>query len=113
MYVCERVPRSNSSSTGRFRDPRRPAKTFSAAGPRRRQRWPDELGGANCARRRSDWQENGSRHHVTRPEVMAAKVYVNRQRTSAINGILKADAVAQFTRCLRSYGVEFFQDVPR
>ena len=44
---------------------------------------------------------------------MAAKVYVNRQRTSAINGILKADAVAQFTRCLRSYGVEFFQDVPR
>jgi transcriptional regulator with XRE-family HTH domain len=47
------------------------------------------------------------------PTVMAEQVYKNRQRTSATNGILKADAVARFARCLRSHGIECLQDVPK
>ena len=47
------------------------------------------------------------------PAVMANRVYDNRQRTSAKNGILKAEAVARFARCLRAHGVEVFQDIPR
>ncbi len=47
------------------------------------------------------------------PALMAEQVYGNKQRTSTTNGILKADAVARFARCLRSYGINFLQDVPR
>lgn len=46
------------------------------------------------------------------PAFMAMHVYENRQRTSTKNGILKAEAVARFARCLQSHGVEFLQDVP-
>jgi hypothetical protein len=44
---------------------------------------------------------------------MADRVYRNRQRTSSRGGILKADAVLRFARCLRQYGVATFQDLPR
>jgi hypothetical protein len=44
---------------------------------------------------------------------MAERVYGNRQRTSTKSGILKADAAWRFARTLRSYGIEYFQDVPR
>lgn len=47
------------------------------------------------------------------PNEMAVRVYRNRQRTSVTNGILKADAVIQFARCLQSHEVEYFQDVHR
>lgn len=47
------------------------------------------------------------------PEIMADRVYGNRQRTSSRNGILKSDAAARFARCLRLNGVEYFQDIPR
>jgi len=47
------------------------------------------------------------------PAVMAERVYGSRQRTSTKSGILKADAVARFARCLRVHGVEYLQDVPR
>lgn len=45
--------------------------------------------------------------------IMAEKVYRNRQRTSSKNGILKADAVVRFARCLRYHGVEYLQDVSK
>jgi hypothetical protein len=35
----------------------------------------------------------------------------NHQRTSPRNGVLKAEAVAQFAKTLRSFGVERFQDL--
>ncbi|MFZ0240446.1 MAG: hypothetical protein WAL90_02280 [Desulfobacterales bacterium] len=47
------------------------------------------------------------------PEQMADQIYQSRQRTSTCNGILKADAVAMFARCLRSYDVAYFQDLER
>lgn len=54
----------------------------------------------------------------TRPEQadverMAERVYKNRQRTSTRGGILKAEAVLRFAQALRSFGVEYLQDVPR
>ena len=44
---------------------------------------------------------------------MAEQVYKNHQRTSATNGILKADAVARFACCLRSHSIESLHDVPK
>ena len=54
----------------------------------------------------------------TRPEQadfhgMAEMVYKNRQRTSPRGGILKAEAALHFAQALRSFGVEYLQDVPR
>lgn len=46
-------------------------------------------------------------------ETMAELVYHNRHRTSTRGGILKADAVLRFAEVLRSFGVEFLQDVPQ
>lgn len=43
---------------------------------------------------------------------MATEVFANRQRTSARNGILKAEAVWQFAQVLRQEGIEYLQDVP-
>ena len=45
------------------------------------------------------------------PANMAVEVYRNRQRTSARNGILKADAVYRFASVLRKYGIEYLQDI--
>lgn len=45
------------------------------------------------------------------PELMAAKVYLNRQRTSTRGGVLKAEAALRFAQILRTFGVEHFQDV--
>jgi hypothetical protein len=42
---------------------------------------------------------------------MADEVFQNRQRTSARNGILKAEAVFRFASALKDHGVEFLQDV--
>ncbi|MEJ1959689.1 MAG: hypothetical protein WDM70_09960 [Nitrosomonadales bacterium] len=42
---------------------------------------------------------------------MAVDVYRNRQRTSARNGILKADAVNRFAAVLRKYNIEYLQDI--
>jgi len=43
---------------------------------------------------------------------MAGEVFANRQRTSARNGILKAEAVWWFAQALRQEGIEYLQDVP-
>jgi len=45
------------------------------------------------------------------PANMAVEVYRNRQRTSARNGILKADAVYRFATILRKYDIEYLQDI--
>lgn len=45
------------------------------------------------------------------PVNMAEEVYRNRQRTSARNGILKADAVYRFAIVLRKYNIEYLQDM--
>jgi hypothetical protein len=42
---------------------------------------------------------------------LAAEVFGNRQRTSARNGILKADAVVQFAGVLARHRIEHLQDV--
>ncbi len=44
-------------------------------------------------------------------ERLAAEVFGNRQRTSARNGILKADAVVQFAGVLARHRIEHLQDV--
>ena len=41
------------------------------------------------------------------------KIYNNRQRTSARNGILKSEAVLKFAETALSYDVNYFQDIPR
>ena len=41
---------------------------------------------------------------------MTQQVFVNRQRTSAISGILKSDAVFRFASVLRRQGIEHLQD---
>ncbi len=43
---------------------------------------------------------------------MADEVFQNRQRTSARNGVLKAEAVFHFASALKAHGVEYLQDVP-
>lgn len=44
-------------------------------------------------------------------KLLAEAVFHNRQRTSARNGILKAEAVYQFALALRTHGIEYLQDV--
>lgn len=46
------------------------------------------------------------------PTTMANDVFQNKQRTSAKNGILKADAVYRFAAVLRKHGIEYLQDIP-
>jgi len=45
-------------------------------------------------------------------EQIATGVFGNRQRTSATNGILKAEAVHGFARVLLRHNVNYFQDIP-
>jgi len=47
------------------------------------------------------------------PEVLAAEVFKNRQRTSTTNGILKAEASLRFIKILKDFGVETYQDIPK
>lgn len=44
-------------------------------------------------------------------EYLANEVFVNRQRTSTRNGILKAQAVKEFLDILENYSVNYFQDL--
>lgn len=44
-------------------------------------------------------------------ETLAKEWFGNRQRTSSTNGILKADAVVQFAKCLASNDIEKFSDI--
>jgi hypothetical protein len=46
-------------------------------------------------------------------ENMTVQIFANRQRTSARNGILKADAVHRFATTLQTFGVEYLQDVSK
>lgn len=47
------------------------------------------------------------------PDELADTVFQNRQRTSARNGILKAQAVRLFAQVLKLYQVDYLQDVPK
>lgn len=42
---------------------------------------------------------------------LTTKIFKNRQRTSTINGILKAQAVIEFARVLSNHNVQHFQDI--
>ena len=42
----------------------------------------------------------------------ATTILRNRQRTSSKNGILKAEAAAEFARVLHGFGIKYFQDLP-
>ncbi|MDY0311413.1 MAG: hypothetical protein RBR20_04740 [Desulfobacterales bacterium] len=44
-------------------------------------------------------------------DYMADKVYKNRQRTSPINGILKAEAVLRFCKALNNFGVNKLEEI--
>jgi len=46
-------------------------------------------------------------------EYLAEAVFENRQRTSAKNGILKAQAVVEFAEVLHAFGINRFVDVPK
>lgn len=46
------------------------------------------------------------------PVEFATEVVQNKQRTSAINGILKAEAVKHFAEAFKAHGVEHLQDIP-
>lgn len=46
-------------------------------------------------------------------ESMMTGVYQNRQRTSSRSGIPKAEAILQAAQLLRTYSVNYFQDIPR
>lgn len=46
-------------------------------------------------------------------EDLASKIFVNHQRTSSKNGILKAEAVILFMKTLQEFGVEYLQDVKK
>lgn len=46
-------------------------------------------------------------------EKMAINVYKNRQRTSTKNGILKSEAVFNFSKVIFDHGVDFFQDLEK
>jgi hypothetical protein len=46
-----------------------------------------------------------------RPERLAEDIFINRQRTSPTNGILKADACLRFSKVLVAFRVEYYQDV--
>ncbi len=43
--------------------------------------------------------------------VMTEEILDNRQRTSAVNGITKVEAVLEFAATLKKYGIEYFQDI--
>jgi hypothetical protein len=43
---------------------------------------------------------------------MTHEILCNRQRTSAVNGITKAEAVLEFASVLTRHGIELFQDIP-
>ncbi|MHC1726582.1 MAG: hypothetical protein AB9866_11315 [Syntrophobacteraceae bacterium] len=45
------------------------------------------------------------------PDAMAIDVFHNKQRTSPINGILKAEGAYRFAVVLRKYGIEHLQDI--
>jgi hypothetical protein len=47
------------------------------------------------------------------PDDLASAVFGNRQRTSATNGILKAQAALEFAEVLASNGISYCQDVPK
>lgn len=44
---------------------------------------------------------------------VAVELFGNKQRTSAVNGVLKAEAVQRFATVLNAHGVNYFQDVSR
>ena len=44
-------------------------------------------------------------------ERMASEVFHNRQRTSTVKGILKAEAVLRFASALVNHGINYFQDI--
>jgi hypothetical protein len=44
---------------------------------------------------------------------LAKKVFVNRQRTSTKNGILKAEAVVRFSKTLYNFGINNFSDLDK
>jgi hypothetical protein len=46
-------------------------------------------------------------------EKLAVNIFKNRQRTSTINGILKAEAVVNFAKVLSKYDVNYFQDITK
>ena len=46
-------------------------------------------------------------------EYMTERVYQNRNRTSARNGILKSEAVWRIAQVLRDFGVEYLKDMPK
>jgi hypothetical protein len=41
------------------------------------------------------------------------EIFTNRNRTSTVNGILKAEAVFRFAEVLHKYEIHYFQDVPK
>jgi|LQYC01.1.fsa_nt_gi hypothetical protein len=45
-------------------------------------------------------------------ENFSKNILRNQQRTSTTNGILKAEAVYQFVKVLKKYGINYFQDLP-
>lgn len=76
-----------------------------------------------CQRQQPPWSryrwEAGAEHGIAAfldsvsarpPDGLAREIYGNRQRTSARNGILKADAVTRCARVLISYGIDSFAD---
>lgn len=44
-------------------------------------------------------------------EAMTSNVFVNKNRTSSKNGILKSEAALRFAKVLHSYGVNAFEDI--
>jgi hypothetical protein len=47
------------------------------------------------------------------PQKMAQEVFCNSQRTSSRGGILKAQAVLEFAKVLRGFGIDNFQDIAK
>ena len=52
-----------------------------------------------------------SLYHTYSPQRMAAEVFGNQQRTSTVNGILKAEAVRRFSGAVRAQKVEYLKNV--
>jgi len=51
-----------------------------------------------------------SMNHTYSPQRMAAEVFGNKQRTSTVNGILKAEAVMIFSEAVKAQDVEYLKD---
>ena len=51
-----------------------------------------------------------SLYHTYSPQRMAAEVFGNQQRTSTVNGILKAEAVRRFSEAVRDQKVEYLKN---